>query len=81
MLCRVPADPQLQRELKAFGHNLRRLRLARSLTQEKLAELVDLNIRTLQRIEAGQTNVLVTTLFRFQRALDCSCDELVPKRR
>lgn len=77
-MCRVSTDPRISRELKKLGQNLRRQRLARGLTQEKLSELVDLNIRTLQKIEAGQTNILVTTLIRFQRALGCSCDELVP---
>ena len=42
------------------------------LTQEKLAELVDLNIQTIQKIEAGKINVLVTTTMRIQKALDCA---------
>ena len=37
-----------------FGANVRRERVERSITQEKLAEMADLNIRTLQRIEAGE---------------------------
>ena len=41
------------------------------MTQEKLAELVDLHIRTVQKIEAGDTNVLTSTLLRFKRALKC----------
>jgi transcriptional regulator with XRE-family HTH domain len=41
------------------------------MTQEKLAELADLNIRTLQKIEAGQTNILVTTAIRLRHALGC----------
>ncbi len=42
------------------------------MTQEKLSEMADLNIRTLQKIEAGQTNILVTTAFRLRGALGCS---------
>ncbi|MCC5022459.1 MAG: helix-turn-helix transcriptional regulator [Candidatus Synoicihabitans palmerolidicus] len=49
---------------------------SRGLAEEKLAEL---NISTLQKIEAGQTNILVTTLLRIQRALGCSCDEIAPR--
>ncbi len=41
------------------------------MTQEKLAELADLNIRTVQKIEAGQTNILITTASRIQKALGC----------
>ena len=42
------------------------------MTQERLAELADLNIRTVQKIEAGDINILVTTLLRIQKALGCS---------
>ncbi len=51
--------------------------MARSITQETLAELVDVNIRTLQKIEAGQTNILITTALRLQRALNCTWESLV----
>jgi len=75
----VPTSPQLARQVKAFGANLRRERVARGITQEKLAELVDLNIRTVQKVEAGQTNILLTTAIRVQHALKCSWDSLMPK--
>ena len=48
------------------------------MTQERLAELVELNIRTVQKIEAGQTNILVTTLIRFKQALKCDWIKLLP---
>jgi DNA-binding XRE family transcriptional regulator len=44
---------------------------------EKLAELVDLNIRSVQKIEAGQINVLVTTTMRIQKALKCDWIKLM----
>lgn len=75
----MPTSPQLERQVKAFGANLRRERVARDITQEKLAELVDLNIRTVQKIEAGQTNILLTTAIRVQHALKCPWDSLMPK--
>jgi transcriptional regulator with XRE-family HTH domain len=59
------------------GQNIRRERVKRGLTQLRLAELVDLNIRTVQKIEAGEVNILVTTLRRFQKALRCGWDELL----
>ena len=67
-------------QLAELGANIRRERIARDLTQEQLAELVDLNIRTLQKIEAGETNLLLTTVIRIQRALGCSWEKLVPKK-
>jgi len=49
----------------------------RAFTQEKLAELTDLNIRTVQKIEAGETNILITTAARIQKALACDWNKLV----
>lgn len=54
--------------------------MARGVTQERLAELADLNIRTLQKIEAGETNILLTTVLRLQRALGCEWSLLMPSR-
>jgi transcriptional regulator with XRE-family HTH domain len=64
-------------QLKAFGRNLRRERMAKKITQEKLAELVDLNIRTIQKIEAGDLNLLLTTVKRLKKALCCKWDDLL----
>lgn len=50
--------------------------MVRGLTQEKLSELADLNIRTLQKIEAGQTNILITTAIRLREALGCVWERL-----
>lgn len=68
---------QIQQELKRFGGNLRRERTTRSITQERLAELAYLNVRTIQKIEAGQTNILITTAKRIQKAIGCSWESLL----
>ena len=73
----MPSDAKIQAQLKKFGANVRRERIARGITQEKLAELVDLNIRSVQKIEAGKINVLVTTTMRIQKALDCVWTKLM----
>jgi transcriptional regulator with XRE-family HTH domain len=76
----VPSSPQIIRQIKAFGANLRRERVARGITQEKLAEMVDLNIRTVQKIEAGQTTILLTIALRLQLALKCPWELIMPNR-
>ena len=65
-------------ELDALGAAVRRARVTRGITQERLAEQADLNIRTLQKIEAGQINILVTTMLRLHRALRCPWSDLLP---
>ncbi len=64
-------------QLATFGANVRRERVARGITQEKLAELMEVNPRTIQKIEAGKLNILLTTIQRLQKALDCSWDSLM----
>ena len=51
--------------------------MARGLTQERLAELADLNPRTVQKIEAGDITILVTTLLRLRTALGCEWKRLL----
>jgi transcriptional regulator with XRE-family HTH domain len=67
-------------QVKQFGANLRRERTKIGMSQEKLAELADLNIRTVQKIEAGDITILITTLLRLRHALKCEWESLLPKR-
>lgn len=67
-------------QLKAFGRQVRRERMAKKITQEKLAERVDLNIRTVQKIEAGHVNILLTTVLRLHQALGCSWNDLMNQK-
>lgn len=76
---RMPLNSEQAAQLKTFGMNLRRERMAKKITQEKLAELVDLNIRTIQKIEAGDVNILLTTVLRLRNVLGCSWGSLMEK--
>jgi transcriptional regulator with XRE-family HTH domain len=67
--------------LKTFGASVRRLRSAAGLTQAALAERVDLELRSVQKVEAGQVNVPVTTLVRLEAGLGCGWEELLGKAR
>jgi transcriptional regulator with XRE-family HTH domain len=73
----VPTPKEIQAQLKQFGANVRRERSARDMTQEVLAERSDLNLRTVQKIEAGEINLLLTTVVRLQRALGCPWQKLL----
>ena len=73
----MPLSSKEWSDIKKFGANVRRERTARGLTQEKLAEFADLHLRSLQKIEAGEINLLVTTVLRIKRALKCSWDKLL----
>lgn len=73
----MPLNSRQANQLRSIGGSVRRERIRRNITQEKLAELVDLNIRTVQKIEAGDVNILVTTLLRLQKALGCDWPDLL----
>jgi transcriptional regulator with XRE-family HTH domain len=64
--------------IKVFGANVRRERLRRKLTQDELAERAEIATRNLQKIEAGEINILATTVFRIQLALRCPYQRLMP---
>ena len=68
---------QITEKLRKFGANLRRERNASAVTQQELAETADLNIRTVQKIEAGKINILITTASRLQKALKCPWEKLM----
>lgn len=72
----MPKKKEIQQVLDSFGANMRRERTKRGITQEKLAEAADLNTRTVQKIEAGQTNILITTMLRIRESIGCSFDRL-----
>lgn len=78
LLSCVPLSPQEQRELKKLGASVRRMRTSKGMTQERLAELSDLHLRSLQKIEAGEKNVLVTTVQRIRSSLACDWNDLMP---
>ena len=63
--------------IMAFGLHLRRLRLARKLTQYALADYADISRPTVQRIEKGETAASLEVLLALAQALKMPLRELV----
>ncbi len=63
---------------RAVGVRIRRLRLARFLTQEQLAEAACLGRATIRRLEAGQVRPRLGTITALAAALHTTPDALVP---
>lgn len=61
---------------KAFGEKVKRLRKKRNLTQEQLAEMIDISPRNLSKIEVGDCFVKAETLEKLLTALNISTEEL-----
>ena len=62
--------------LLTFGRNLARLREAAGLTQEKIAEQVDLSGRHYQKLEAGSVTPTLGVLISLRRALRCTWSDM-----
>lgn len=55
--------------MRYVAANLFRARVRAHMTQEQLAELADIDLRFLQRVERGQTNVSVAVVVALADAL------------
>ena len=56
---------------------IKKYRKIHNLTQEKLAELLDISPRQLQRIESGQSETSLKTLKKLIKILDISDEDIV----
>ncbi|MFC9680022.1 helix-turn-helix transcriptional regulator [Streptomyces sp. NPDC056948] len=76
----MPTDPMpawvITRRRK-IGDNVRAARNAKKISQERLAELVGLDRKTVNRIEQGTHATLIDHLLLVAAALDTSLSDLV----
>lgn len=61
-----PVDPD--RLLRNLGRRIAEIRAERGLTQEELAEAMQVTPRYIQSVEAGDENLTVRTLVKFANA-------------
>lgn len=61
---------------KELGIKIKRMRINRGLTQEQLAEMVDVSQRTMSGIEIGENFVTAETLDKIIKALNTTSEEL-----
>ena len=63
------SDKAFREYLKLIGSNLKKERIAQGLTQEKLAEMNNIDYKYYQRIEAGDVNITMKTLCKLSENL------------
>ena len=61
----------------SFPSKLKELRQTRNLTQEQLAKLIVVNLRTYKRYEEGKTTPRIAIYKRIVIALETTSDELL----
>ncbi len=63
--------------LKRIGENIKALRIAQGMTQERLAELANINEKHLSDIELAKQNISIDYLCKIAAALEASVEFLV----
>lgn len=62
-----------------IGNTIKELRLSRNLSQEKLAELANLDRSYISEIERGVKTASIVTLFKISAALNIKPSDLLQK--
>lgn len=65
-----------QEFITSFGNNLRKLRLEAKLSQEDLANDSDIPLSQIGRIERGEINTTISTIYVLSKALKIEASEL-----
>lgn len=65
------------KQAKILGLNIRAERIRKELSQEQLAELVDMSLSSIGFIERGQQNISALNLIAIAKALNIDINELI----
>ncbi len=67
-----------RKKLPAIAKNIRLLRKAKGISQDKLSKLADVSFHTITKIESGDTpNPTIDTMKKIADALEVSLDDLI----
>lgn len=61
----------------SFPTKLKELRLSCNLTEQQLAELIDVSLKTYKNYEAGRTKPRIAAIIKLVLALETTSDELL----
>jgi transcriptional regulator with XRE-family HTH domain len=73
----MPNQTQKCDAQRLFAANMRRIRKAKELTQEKVAEIAELHPNYVSSAERGERNISICNIERIARALGVTMAELV----
>jgi transcriptional regulator with XRE-family HTH domain len=65
--------------IKAIGNKIRELRIKKNFSQENLANEADIPLSQIGRIERGENNPTISTLYVIAQALNITLKELLNK--
>ena len=66
-----------QKAIEKFGQQVKKLRETKTITQEDLAEAANIPLNQIGRIERGENNVTISTIFAIAKALGIKPKDLL----
>lgn len=70
-------DITKEKLLKKFGLNVKIARIKRELTQEQLANLMDIHLTYIAKIETGKINMSLAKILELSKALKTDINKLL----
>jgi transcriptional regulator with XRE-family HTH domain len=70
-------EKSFNEQIKQFGLKIKSYRESLGLTQQELAYRANIDIRTVQRIEYGESNVTINNLYALAEALNVEPHRLI----
>jgi ribosome-binding protein aMBF1 (putative translation factor) len=67
-----------QNLLNEIGKKIREIRLSRNISQESLANEIEMDYSQINRMELGKVNFSISYLYRISKALDVDPKKLLP---
>ena len=67
----------MKTEFIRIGKNIQTLRKSKKITQEQLAEFMDVSISYISQIERGATSISLGVLYQISDFLDCTVSNLI----
>jgi transcriptional regulator with XRE-family HTH domain len=70
-------DYEFDLDYKKIGERIRKFRRASNITQEHLAEMVDISVTHMSHIETGNTKLSLPVCVKIAKALNISIDDII----
>lgn len=75
----MPVNKAQENEVKKkFGENVRKVRLSKDLSQEKLAFEIGMDLTSVNEIENGHRSPKLATIYKISKALKVTSQKLLP---
>ena len=71
-----PSAKRFAKQLQCLAANIKRLRKEFNLTQMQLAEMVDIEIKYLQKLESGKKNPSIAIVLAIAEAFEADLNDL-----